>query len=167
MELFEQAKKIRLRSIKDKYLVAEKDEESVSQDRDGSTENAEWEVYPTGEKFLRFKSYYGKYLMASNSMLLEGVKGKKVMQTELKPDIDGSVEWEPLRDGFQVRLKTVTGSFLRPIGGVPPWRNSVTHDICNRQKTKEKVLWNVEIVETLPSYQNNGSEKKLYCKLNI
>ncbi|KAI3701450.1 hypothetical protein L6452_26540 [Arctium lappa] len=167
MELFLKAKKVRLRSVKDKYLVADKDEESVSQDRDGSTENAEWEVYPTGEKFVRFKSYYGKYLMASNSLFLEGAKGKKVMQTELKPDIDGTVEWEPLGDGFQVRLKTRSGSFLRPNGGVPPWRNSVTHDTPRRPKTKEKVLWDVETVENLPSYQNKESETKLYCKINI
>ncbi|KAK9073753.1 hypothetical protein SSX86_006347 [Deinandra increscens subsp. villosa] len=83
-------------------MVADDDEQSVSQDRDGSTEKAEWEVFPTGEKYLRFKSCYGKYLMASNNPFLQGVKGKKVIQTELKPDLDGSVNWEPLRDGFQV-----------------------------------------------------------------
>ncbi|KAF5788835.1 putative actin-crosslinking [Helianthus annuus] len=93
MELFEKAKTIRLRSIKDKYMIADDDEQTVSQDRDGSNEKAEWEVFPTGEKYIRFKSCYGKYLMASNTPFLQGVKGKKVIQTELKPDLDGSVNW--------------------------------------------------------------------------
>ncbi|XP_071733941.1 uncharacterized protein [Rutidosis leptorrhynchoides] len=165
MELFKKAKTIRLRSTKDKYMLADDDEETVFQDRDGSTEKAEWEVYLTGEHYIRFKSCYGKYLMASNTPFLQGVKGKKVVQTELKPDLDGSVNWEPERDGFQVRLKTYTGSFLRPNGGVPPWRNTITHDNPHRQKTKEKVLWDIEVVETLPSYRRNKSDSKLYCLL--
>lgn len=153
MQLFRKAKKICLRSVKDKYLVADDDEETVFQDRDGSSEKAEWVVYTAGKNHIRFKSYYGKYLMASNTPFLQGVKGKKVIQTELKPDLDGSVNWEPVRDGFQVRLKTHTGSFLRPNGGVPPWRNTITHDTPRRSKTREKVLWDIETVESLPSYQ--------------
>ncbi|KAJ0751757.1 putative actin-crosslinking [Helianthus annuus] len=166
MELFKKAKTIRLRSIKDKYMIADDDEQTVSQDRDGSIEKAEWEVFPTGEKYIRFKSCYGKYLMASNTPFLQGVKGKKVIQTELKPDLDGSVNWEPLRDGFQVRLKTHTGTFLRPIGGLPPWRNNITHDNPHRPKTKEKILWDIEIVEHLPSYRKTNSDSQLYSMLD-
>ncbi|KAI3709545.1 hypothetical protein L2E82_39307 [Cichorium intybus] len=165
MELFKKSKRIRLRSMKDKYLVADNDEETVFQDRDGSSEKAEWDVYTAGEKHVRFKSYYGKYLMASNALFLQGVKGKKVLQTELKPDLDGSVNWEPVRDDFQVRLKTHTGSFLRPIGGVPPWRNTITHDTPRRQKTQEKVLWDIETVEKLPSYQKEDSDNNHFCVL--
>nr|XP_043627373.1 uncharacterized protein LOC122598986 [Erigeron canadensis] len=163
MELFKRAKTVRLHSVREKYMVADDDKETVFQDRDGSTEKAEWEVIPTGENFIRFKSCYGKYLMASNATFLEGVKGKKVLQTELKPDLDGSINWEPLRDGFQVRLKTPTGSFLRPNGGVPPWRNTITHDNPHRPKTKEKVLWDIEVVQNLPSYRKQNSDSKLYC----
>ncbi|KAD6455156.1 hypothetical protein E3N88_09862 [Mikania micrantha] len=82
-------------------MIGDDDEQSVSLDRNGSTENAEWEVFPTCENYIRFKSCHGKYLLASNTPFLQGVKGKKIIQTELKPDLDGSVNWEPLRDGFQ------------------------------------------------------------------
>ncbi|PWA98834.1 actin cross-linking [Artemisia annua] len=166
MELFKKAKSIRLRSMKDKYMLADDDEETVFQDRDGTSEKAEWEVFPTGDHHIRFKSCYGKYLMASNNPFLQGVKGKKVMQTDLKPDLDGSVDWEPVRDGFQARLKTRAGTFLRPIGGLPPWRNAITHDNPHRLKTKEKVLWDIEIVETLPSYRKTNSDLQLYCVLD-
>ncbi|KAL8239819.1 hypothetical protein R6Q59_016386 [Mikania micrantha] len=148
MDLFKKAKTIHLRSVKDKYIVGDDNEQSVSLDRDGSTENAKWEVFPTGENYICFKSCHGKYLMASNTPFLQGVKGKKIIQTKLKLDLDGSVSWEPLRDGFQVRPKTHTGSFL-PLGGLPPWRNNVTHDNPHRTKAKEKVLWDIEIVEHL------------------
>ncbi|KAD6454723.1 hypothetical protein E3N88_09429 [Mikania micrantha] len=166
MDLFKKAKTIRLRSVKDKYMIGDDDEQSVSLDRDGSTEKAEWEVFPTGENYIRFKSCHGKYLMASNTPFLQGVKGKKIIQTELKPDLDGSVNWEPLRDGFQVRLKTHTGGFLRPLGGLPPWRNNVTHDNPHRTKAKEKVLWDIEIVEHLPSYRKTNSDSQLYCMID-
>ncbi|MFS7988881.1 hypothetical protein Hanom_Chr11g01040071 [Helianthus anomalus] len=73
MELFKKAKTIRLRSIKDKYMITDDDEQTVSQDRDGSMDKAEWEVFPTGER---------------------------IIQTELKPDLDGSVNWEAITGRF-------------------------------------------------------------------
>uniref|UniRef100_A0A5B7AT17 DUF569 domain-containing protein n=2 Tax=Davidia involucrata TaxID=16924 RepID=A0A5B7AT17_DAVIN len=147
MELFQKAKTVRLRSHHDKYLIAEDDEENVCQDRDGESKNAHWTVeFVNGDNFLRFKSCYGKYLTASNMPFLPGVTGRKVLQT-LPKKMDSSVDWEPIRDGFQVRLRTRYGNFLRPNGGLPPWRNSVTHDVPHRNKTQEKILWDVDIVE--------------------
>lgn len=147
MELFQRAKVIRLRSHHDKYLLADDDEETVCQDRNGSVKNAKWTVeFVEHSVGLRFKSCYGKYLTAANVPFLLGMTGKKVLQT-LPQRLDSSLEWEPVREGVQVRLKTRYGQFLRANGGVPPWRNSITHDIPHRTATQDWVLWDVDVVE--------------------
>ncbi|KAL3006557.1 hypothetical protein AAZX31_08G284800 [Glycine max] len=148
MELFHRAKAVRLRSHHDKYLLADEDEESVTQDRNGSSRNAKWtvELIPEFDNIIRLKSCYGKYLTASNQPLLLGVTGRKVVQS-LPRRLDSSVEWEPVRDGAQVKLKTRYGNFLRANGGVPPWRNSVTHDIPHRTATQDWILWDVDVLE--------------------
>ncbi|EXB36667.1 hypothetical protein L484_002081 [Morus notabilis] len=152
MELFQKVRVVRLRSHHEKYLLADDDEESVCQHRNGSVRNARWTVEivdNTGANVLRFKSCYGKYLTASNMPFLLGMTGKKVLQT-LPTRLDSSTEWEPIREGFQVRLKTRYGQFLRANGGLPPWRNSITHDIPHRTSTQDWVLWDVDVVELRP-----------------
>ncbi|KAK8563982.1 hypothetical protein V6N13_005801 [Hibiscus sabdariffa] len=148
MDLFLNAKSVRLRSHHDKYLLAEEDEESVTQDRNGSSKYARWtvEFVPGSQNIIRLKSSYNKYLTASNQPYLLGMTGRKVIQS-LPRRLDSSVEWEPIREGSLVKLKTRYGNFLRGNGGLPPWRNSVTHDIPHRTSTQEWVLWGVDIVE--------------------
>lgn len=153
MDLFHNAKAVRLRGHHDKYLHADDDEESVSQDRDGSSKNARWIVEfvtdgnpDNNTTIIRLKSCYNKYLTASNQPFLLGMTGRKVLQT-LPRRLDSSVEWEPIRDGHQVKLKTRYGQFLRANGGLPPWRNSITHDIPHRTATQDWILWDVDIVE--------------------
>lgn len=148
MEFFQRAKAVRLRSHHDKYLNAEEDEESVNQDRNGSSKTAKWivEHVPEYDNIIRLKSCYNKYLTASNQPLLLGVTGRKVVQS-LPRRLDSSVEWEPVRDGTQVKLKTRYGNFLRANGGLPPWRNSVTHDIPHRSATQDWILWDVDVLE--------------------
>ncbi|XP_065860908.1 uncharacterized protein [Euphorbia lathyris] len=148
MEFFNNAKAVRLRSHHDKYLHAEEDEESITQDRNGSSKSAKWviEIVPGSDSIIRLKSCYGKYLTASNQPFLLGMTGRKVLQT-LPRRLDSSLEWEPIRDGAQVKLKTRYGNFLRANGGLPPWRNSVTHDIPHRTSTQDWILWDIDIVE--------------------
>ncbi|XP_062187819.1 uncharacterized protein LOC133891118 [Phragmites australis] len=153
MELFERAKTVRLRSHHDKYLYADEDETHVNQDRNASSPNARWLVEPVPHSpgVLRLRSRYGRYLAASNEPFLLGVTGRKVLQT-FPHRLDSSVEWVPVREGgahaHAVRLRTRYGNFLRANAGLPPWRNSVTHDVPHRHAGW--VLWDVEIVQVLP-----------------
>uniref|UniRef100_A0A0D6R2G6 Uncharacterized protein n=1 Tax=Araucaria cunninghamii TaxID=56994 RepID=A0A0D6R2G6_ARACU len=147
MEFFKNAKTVRLRSHHDKYLWAEEDEESVSQDRDGASRNARWEVeFIEGSSQIRLKSRYNLYLTATQIPFLLGMTGRKVLQT-MPSKLDSSVEWEPIRDGFHVKLKTRYGNYLRANGGPPPWRNKVTHDIPHRTATQDWIFWEIEVME--------------------
>ncbi|KQK12644.1 protein transport protein sec31 [Brachypodium distachyon] len=155
MELFAHAKAVRLKSRHDKFLYADEDELHVTQDRNGSSPNARWAVEHAAPGCVRLRSRYGRYLAASSEPFLLGMTGRKVLQAAApapgagaRPD--ASVEWEPVRDGFQARLKTRQGgNYLRANGGLPPWRNSVTHDVPHRTATQDWVLWDVEIVQVL------------------
>ncbi|KDP45461.1 hypothetical protein JCGZ_09710 [Jatropha curcas] len=147
MEFFEKAQVIRLRSHHDKFLIADDDEETVSQDRNGIVVNAKWVVeIVENANCVRLKSCYGKYLTASNMPFLLGMTGKKVLQT-LPRRLDSSVEWEPLKEGAKIKLKTRYGQYLRANAGLPPWRNHITHDIPHRTSTQDWILWEIDIVE--------------------
>ncbi|GJR60986.1 actin cross-linking protein [Tanacetum coccineum] len=152
MDLFRNAKAVRLKNNHNKYLHAEDDEESVSQDRNGSSKNNRWTVEFVQDStddnitIIRLKSCYNKYLTASNQPFLLGMTGRKVLQT-VPRRLDSSVEWEPIREGNQVKLRTRYGQYLRANGGLPPWRNSVTHDVPHRTATQEWVLWDVDVVD--------------------
>ena len=152
MEFFDKAKAVRFRSHLGKYLVADEDEETVRQSRDGSSQRARWTVeFVQGDNHLiRLKSIYNKYLSASNEPFLLGMMGKKVLQTIPSSKNDSSIEWEPITDRCQVKLRTrCYGKYLRANGGTPPWRNSVTHDVPHRTATQDWVLWGVDVVEVL------------------
>ncbi|CAM0876940.1 unnamed protein product [Alopecurus aequalis] len=161
MELFAHAKTVRLKSRHDKYLFADEDELHVAQDRNGSSPNARWtvETAPHTPGAIRLKSRYGRYLSASGELFLLGMTGRKVRQVAPAPGgrADDSVEWEPVRDGFQVRLKSRVDAgrggegnrYLRANGGLPPWRNTVTHDVPHSDGPQNWVNWDVEIVQVL------------------
>jgi hypothetical protein len=154
MDLFLNAKVVKLRSHHDKYLVAEEDEESVIQSRNGSSRNALWtvELVPNSQSVICLKSCYNKYLTASNERFLLGATGRKVAQTSL----ESSLGWEPIRvEGTRVKLKTQYGKFLKANGGVPPWRNSVTHDSPVVTPTRE-TIWDVEVVDQNQNESGGG-----------
>ncbi|CAN1153150.1 hypothetical protein LINPERPRIM_LOCUS14501 [Linum perenne] len=154
MELFEKARVIRLRSHHDKYLLADDDQEGVSQDRNGMSRNARWTVeIVEGYQAIRLQSCYSKYLTASSMPFLLGMTGKKVIQTA-PSRLDSSLDWEPIREGVQVRLKTRHGQYLRANGGVPPWRNHVTHDIPHRTATQDWILWDVDVLDYIKQAQH-------------
>ncbi|KAK8607192.1 hypothetical protein V6N13_052936 [Hibiscus sabdariffa] len=148
MEIFQKASVVRLCSHHDKFLVANEDQETVGQDRDGTSMNARWTVeFPESSSIhIRLKSCHGKYLTASNMPFLIGLRGKKVLQT-LPRRLTSSVEWEPVMEGVQIRLRTRYGQYLRANGKFPPWRGHITHDVPYRSATQEWILWNVEILE--------------------
>lgn len=150
IDLFTRAKSVRLKSHHNKYLTADSDEERVIQERSGSRKSVKWtvELVEGSESVIRLKSCYGRYLKAEDEEFLLGVTGRKVVQS-LPPKLDSSLEWEPLMENDRlVKLKTRYGNYLRANGGLPPWRNSITHDIPHRHHGW--ILWDVDVVEIRP-----------------
>lgn len=148
MEIFTKAKAVKLRGHLEKYLVADDDQETVRQSRNSSGKRARWFVELVHDKpnVVRLRSCHGKYLAATDIPFLLGMTGNKVLQTV--PDkMDWKLQWEPIRDGFQIKLKTWCGKFLRANGGTPPWRNSITHDEPHTGATQRWILWDVEAVQ--------------------
>ncbi|KAH6776829.1 hypothetical protein C2S51_008141 [Perilla frutescens var. frutescens] len=161
MDFFLKAKKIRLMSHRDRFVVADDDRMTISQGGDRSSRNAIWAVeFVEGRDAIRLKSCYGTYLTASAMPFIPGVTGKKVVQT-WPCQCDAATEWEPSRDGMQVRLRSIYGQFLRPNGGLPPWRNAVAHDVPYRSKSREKMLWGVEVVEKCSDQRGAAAAPRL------
>ncbi|KAL0461654.1 UNVERIFIED_CONTAM: hypothetical protein Slati_0053000 [Sesamum latifolium] len=150
MEFFNNAKSVRLKSHLGKYLVADDDEQTVRQSRNGgASRKARWavELVDGNPHVIRLKGCHGRYLTASDEAFLLGMTGKKVLQTVPDMKKDGSIEWEPIKEGYRVKLRTKGGKFLRANGATPPWRNSVTHDLPHRTATQDWVLWDVDVVD--------------------
>ena len=146
MEVFSKAEAVKLRSHLDSYLVADDDQTTVRQSRNGSSHRARWLVEATGHVF-RLKSCHGRYLTASRAPSLLGVAGKRVTQTVPGTVSNSLIEWEPIRDGFQMKLRARSGQYLRANGGPPPWRNSITHHHLSSIVTRDWILWDVEAVD--------------------
>ncbi|GMH19384.1 hypothetical protein Nepgr_021225 [Nepenthes gracilis] len=160
MEFFHGAKAVRLRSQHNKYLVAEDNEEIVWQSGDGASRSARWEVELVEGKSnaIRLKNCKTwKYLSASDEAFLLGWTGKRVVQASPRMKLDASVEWEPVKEGSHLKLKSLKGKgmFLRANGFTPPWKNSVTHDLPGRTATQDWILWRVDILEN--DHQNDKS----------
>ncbi|XP_059284741.1 uncharacterized protein LOC132038031 [Lycium ferocissimum] len=158
MEFLHKAKYVRLKSHHMKFLHANSDQKNVFQHRHRTSKTAKWTVeFPEGvDNVVRFKSCYGKYLMATDEQFLLGVTGLKVVQN-LPIKLDSSIEWEPIKvESSLVKLKTSYGKYLRANGGLPPFRNSITHDVPYRHQ--DWILWEVDIIELLPEPPKNISQ---------
>lgn len=155
MEFFNNAKAVRLKSHLDKYLVADDDEGTVRQSHDGASRRARWhvELVSGNPHVIRLRSAQGGlYLAASDESYLLGMTGKKVLLQQASSSSDSkrsdaAVEWEPIKEGYRVKLRTRGGKFLRANGATPPWRNSVTHDLPHRTATQDWVMWDVDVVD--------------------
>ncbi|KAG9146322.1 hypothetical protein Leryth_008022 [Lithospermum erythrorhizon] len=149
MEVFTKTKVVKLKSHLDKYLIADDDQENTRQSRTGSTQKARWIIEQVEEnnQVIRIRSCHGKYLTASHEAFLLGMTGKKVMQTMPENMMDSRILWQPIKDGFLVRLKNVWGTYLRGNGGTIPWRNTVTHDTYFNASTYNWTLWDVEAIQ--------------------
>lgn len=81
MEVFRNAKVVRLRSRHGKYLVAEDDRETVGQVHGGTSGKARWtvEFVLNSESVIRLRSCHGRYLTASSSPFRLGIAGCKVL----------------------------------------------------------------------------------------
>lgn len=172
MEFFNNAKAVRLKSHLEKYLVADDDQETVRQSHDGASRKARWsvEVVDGNPHVIRLKSCHGRYLTASDEAFLLGMTGKKVLQGCASSKRDSAVEWEPIKEGYGVKLRTKSCKFLRANGAMPPWRNSVTHDLPHRTATQDWVMWDVDVVDVSvlddeylpPSPLSNFSDSNSY-----
>lgn len=154
MEYFSKFKAVKLRSHIGKYLVAGEDHEKLRQSRKGTTKNATWlvELVVTEGKShrIRLRSFNGKYLTATDAAFLLGMTGNKVVQSDLDTGLGWKYEWEPIKEGSHVKLRSWCGKYLRGNGGTPPWRNSVTHDDPYTSSTHNWILWSVEALKLLP-----------------
>ncbi|XP_074302872.1 uncharacterized protein LOC141637208 isoform X1 [Silene latifolia] len=54
---------------------------------------------------------------------------------------------------MEVKFKTRYGNFLRANGGVPPWRNSITHDVPSSSHTQDWIRWEVDVLQVYPKVQ--------------
>ncbi|KAK9669495.1 hypothetical protein RND81_13G134700 [Saponaria officinalis] len=159
MEFFKRAKVFRLKcGHQSKYLMADKDEETVRQSRNASSQTAHWaiELVEGKTNVVRFRSCQTfKYLATTDETFLTGMTGKKLAQ---RLRLDSTVEWEPVKEGPYIKLKSRSGTLLRANPGIPPWRNTVTHDVPGHwTSTENMVLWIVDIVEL--DYNSNGGTK--------
>ncbi|XP_073130815.1 uncharacterized protein [Henckelia pumila] len=131
-EFFNKAKAVKLRSHLGKYLIADDDHISTWQSRNGAAVNARWlvELVESNSHVIRLKSCHNRYLTASSRHFFPGMTGRKVLQTMPENHTkDLAIEWQPIRDGFQVKLRAlIGGTYLSANGGAPPWRNTVTHN---------------------------------------
>nr|KYP42999.1 hypothetical protein KK1_035572 [Cajanus cajan] len=149
MEYFNKTKGVKLRSHLGKYLVSDEEHHKLRQSRKASTI---WEVQlPTGKNHrVRLRSSNGRYLTATDAPFLLGVTGNKVLLANFDAGLDWKFEWEPIREGFHVKLRSWCGKYLRANGGTLPWRNSVTHDDPYSSVTHNWILWDVEPVHHFP-----------------
>jgi hypothetical protein len=146
MEFFKDVHSVRLLGNKGKYLWADDDRRSVAQKKGQDSYGVIWRVELVPERnAIKLKSVYDLYLFASDYPFLLGATGKKVMQS-FKVAENEALEWEPIAAGTLVKLRTKGDKFLRANGGVPPYRNSVTHDVPVLPSNQNVVLWEVEVV---------------------
>ncbi|XP_006390950.2 uncharacterized protein LOC18008157 [Eutrema salsugineum] len=98
-----------------------------------------------------------KHVIKNFFFFRENATGHKVVQSRRIRTGEPAGEWEPVKEGLRVKLRSRNGgNYLRANGGVPPWRNSVTHDSPNRSATQSWVVWDVDVVEIMERSHGTG-----------
>ncbi|KAI5340335.1 PREDICTED: ribulose [Prunus dulcis] len=91
---------------------------------------------------LKLGSAFPVTRKANNDITSISSNGGRVqcMRAEADKSMDFKFEWGPIRDGFQLKLRTWCSKFLRANGGPPPWRNAVTHDDPTTSSTQTVIM---------------------------
>ncbi|KAI5316959.1 hypothetical protein L3X38_036666 [Prunus dulcis] len=126
MEFFNTTKAVKLRSHLDKYLVADDNQESVRQSRNGASRKARWTVELVDNKshVVRLKSCHGLYLASADHPFLLGMTGRKVLQAEADKSMGFKFEWETNATAFSSSCGRGAASTCAPTvsrrhGGTP------------------------------------------------
>ncbi|CAL9093412.1 unnamed protein product [Musa textilis] len=124
MEFLEGVATVQLQSCHETYLVVDEDSHRVTLRSDRFSDGAWWTVVITnvdGQQRLRLKSFYGRYL-APHPTDASVIYGRKVFLDNLGLDVN----WEPVREGIDVRLKCHFDQFLRADSDSLRWCESGT-----------------------------------------
>jgi hypothetical protein len=92
MEYFNKSKAVKLRSHLGKYLVADEDNNTIRQSRNGTAKKSLRliELVETKTHHIRLRSHHGRYLTATDTPFLLGMTGNKVVQA----DYDAGFGWK-------------------------------------------------------------------------
>ncbi|KAL5202250.1 hypothetical protein ABZP36_013202 [Zizania latifolia] len=150
MELFENARSVRLKSHLGTYLCAMDDGggEAVSHGYRRNCRGTVWAVETAGEDYIRLLGQRGLYLCATElPAALDGRRGSaaccRVIQGLPSTPNDGAFLWTPRRDGEHLTLTGLYGRLLRARFGQTPQENAVTVD---REVVPDECSWVVEVV---------------------
>ncbi|KAL1314213.1 hypothetical protein AAHE18_16G172400 [Arachis hypogaea] len=75
---------------------------------------------------MRLRSCHGRYLAATKISFSPWDDQKQGGLVKFDNNLSWKFEWKPVRDSFQVRLRSWCGKLLRGNGATLSWRNTVT-----------------------------------------
>ncbi|XBJ26513.1 hypothetical protein VPH35_003915 [Triticum aestivum] len=148
MELFKDARSVRLRSHLGTYLCA-LDGVAVSHGHRRNSRGTVWAVELAGDDYVRLQGHRGLYLGATElpADVLGRGRGTRaccgVVQGSPSCPNDNAFLWSPLREGEHLALSGPYGRLLRARFGRTPQDNSVTVDL---DADPEESSWVVEVV---------------------
>lgn len=151
MELFENARSVRLKSHLGTYLCAADDAEAVSHGYRRNSRGTVWAVEPAGDEYVRIQGQRGLYLGAADpaAALDAATPSCRVVQGVPSTPNDSAFLWTPRRERGAgcLTLSGPLGRLLRVSFGETPRDNAVTLDF---DVGPEESAW---VVEAVPAEQ--------------
>lgn len=155
MELFENARSVRLKSHLGTYLCAADDAEAVSHGYRRNSRGTVWAVEPAGDEYVRLQGQRGLYLGAADpgAALDAATPSCRVVQGLPSTPNDSAFLWTPRREDGErggagcLTLSGPLGRLLRASFGETPRDNAVTLDF---EVGPEESAW---VVEAVPAEQ--------------